>query len=242
LTTGISLVRENAVGMQPPRTLWVPFPLGRPLGAPNNPAFQHRVIAAALDLLDCPIGPVLEDFPEDAPAVDLESAAVCPVSFSQPEPNDTWQSRLINEFTTLKPWHDLSLRRRGGRTLTSLSENSIEENLRKLGELLDAGQIQKSEFRWLKFAIEDAKAFYFEALTAQPGEYLHEELHRTLWQDTQFGSALRACHRILDSEPSTRQFAGIVAPRQAIESPTASPNSGNESVPSTHSRPLGDIT
>jgi len=61
MTTGISLVRENAATMQPPRSLWVTFPLGRPLGAPNDAAFQHRVIAAALDLLTRVSGiPMLE--------------------------------------------------------------------------------------------------------------------------------------------------------------------------------------
>jgi hypothetical protein len=62
MTTGISLVRENAASMAPPRSLWVPFPLGRPLGVANDPDFQHRVIAAALELFNSTHGPVLEDF------------------------------------------------------------------------------------------------------------------------------------------------------------------------------------
>ncbi|MGE3465240.1 MAG: selenoprotein B, partial [Pseudomonadales bacterium] len=83
MTTGIALVRENAASMQPPRTLWVSFPLGRPLGKPADPAFQHRVIAAALELLARESGPVLEDFPEDAPAPGTENAPACPVSFTK---------------------------------------------------------------------------------------------------------------------------------------------------------------
>ncbi|MFT5449177.1 MAG: D-proline reductase (dithiol) PrdB, partial [Gammaproteobacteria bacterium] len=79
-TTGISLVRENTASFQSPRFLWVSFPLGRPLGAPGDSAFQHRVIAHALDLLRRPSGPVLEDFDEDMPA-DTAEAFVCPVSF-----------------------------------------------------------------------------------------------------------------------------------------------------------------
>lgn len=242
MTTGISLVRENTASMQPPRALWVPFPLGRPLGVPRDPAFQQRVIAAALDLLDRPAGPVLEDYPEEAPAVDHESAPACPVSFAKPTASDTWAGRLNNELMTLKPWYDLSLRRRGGRTLTGLSEYSVEENLIKLGEMLDAGQLPKSEFRWFKFAIEDAKAFYLEALTAQPGDYAQDELQRTLWQDTQLGHALRTCHQILDSDPSTRPFARIVAPRQAIEGKEIERQAIERTTPSTHTPPPGDAT
>ena len=66
-TTGISLVRDHTERMRPPRALWVPFELGRPFGAPGDAGFQHRVLAAALALLDAPSGPVLADFPDDAP-------------------------------------------------------------------------------------------------------------------------------------------------------------------------------
>ena len=57
MTTGISLVRENAQSLQPPRSLWVPFPLGRPLGKPGDPEFQLDVIEAALALLARESGP-----------------------------------------------------------------------------------------------------------------------------------------------------------------------------------------
>lgn len=57
----ISLFRPFAEKVQPPRALWVPFPFGRPLGAPNNKAIQRKVILRALDLLSHKSGPVLED-------------------------------------------------------------------------------------------------------------------------------------------------------------------------------------
>ena len=64
-TTGISLVRENTESMKPPRFLWVPFPLGRPLGAPGDSSLQSEVVGAALALLEHPDGPVLVDFDID---------------------------------------------------------------------------------------------------------------------------------------------------------------------------------
>lgn len=51
-TVSISLLREVAEALSPPRALVVPFPMGYPLGEPNNPSLQHRVIADALRLLD----------------------------------------------------------------------------------------------------------------------------------------------------------------------------------------------
>lgn len=37
--------------MRLPRTIITPFPMGRPLGAPNDRETQRKVILAALDLL-----------------------------------------------------------------------------------------------------------------------------------------------------------------------------------------------
>ena len=61
-TVSISLLREVASVLKPPRALFVPFPMGYPLGAPNNPLLQHRIIAAALGLLEKDDVPVLEGF------------------------------------------------------------------------------------------------------------------------------------------------------------------------------------
>jgi hypothetical protein len=79
MTEGISLVRENSQSMQPPRALWVSLPLvGRP---PGDTEFQHRVIDAALSLLTAEMGPVLVDYPEDAPTVSVDNTPTYPVSF-----------------------------------------------------------------------------------------------------------------------------------------------------------------
>jgi D-proline reductase (dithiol) PrdB len=49
-TVCLSLLREVAEKVRPPRTLFVPSPLGYPLGAPNQPERQHSIIHAALGL------------------------------------------------------------------------------------------------------------------------------------------------------------------------------------------------
>lgn len=88
-SASISLVREHSEAMGPPRALWVPFMLGRPLGAPNDPAFQRMVLRALLALFDADEGPVLQDFANDAPGLDTEEqpdGAACPVNFARPRP------------------------------------------------------------------------------------------------------------------------------------------------------------
>ncbi len=65
-TVAIQLLRDVARAVRPPRALWVPFPLGYPFGAPDAPELQHRVLAAALGLLEDRDAepPLLRDFEE----------------------------------------------------------------------------------------------------------------------------------------------------------------------------------
>ncbi|MBK9314250.1 MAG: hypothetical protein IPM55_08395 [Acidobacteria bacterium] len=63
-TISITLLREVAEIIRPPRALFVNRPLGYPLGAPNDAELQHRVIAAALPLLERTDVPLIEDFTE----------------------------------------------------------------------------------------------------------------------------------------------------------------------------------
>jgi hypothetical protein len=51
-TVCIVLLREVAERVRPPRSLWVPFPHGYPLGAPNDRTLQTNVIEQALALLE----------------------------------------------------------------------------------------------------------------------------------------------------------------------------------------------
>ena len=50
-TTSVSVLREVTERVAPPRTLFLDFPLGYPLGAPNDPALQTRIVLDALALL-----------------------------------------------------------------------------------------------------------------------------------------------------------------------------------------------
>ena len=80
-TTSISLIRLHTEKSRPPRALWVPFELGRPLGNPGDAETRLRVLRHALGLLERPgPGPVLEDWPEEQALLqDLKSILVLPM-------------------------------------------------------------------------------------------------------------------------------------------------------------------
>jgi len=77
-TVVLASIRAVSEKMHPPRTLYCEFPLGRPLGKPNDAAFQQDVLNAAFALFERDSGPVLEDHPEKVALSDVEPLA-CPL-------------------------------------------------------------------------------------------------------------------------------------------------------------------
>lgn len=186
-TTGISLIREHTAAIHPPRALWVPFVLGRPLGIPQDAAFQRRVLRTALGLLDRASGPVLEDYDLDAPAGEPDVAFACPVSFD-PGPGDSLAARFEQEISTLRPWYDIGVERRG-RTAARLSGLSPEEAARFVtgfiaNPALESYRNDLDRGLGLRLATEDIKAFYLESVSAQPGETAAAEANAWFWRDT----------------------------------------------------------
>lgn len=225
-TTGISLVRENTEALRPPRFLWVPFPLGRPLGMPGDPAFQRRVILAALGLLDAPAGPVLEDYPEDVPSPPTDAVVACPVSFpARLEGSGTWTAALRHEIALLRPWHVRSVERRG-RTTVGIADAPVEDLAIRLGSMLDAtsGSAEAlprtlPALQRLKRTLSDLLAFQEEAVTAQLGDMPWQEVRRVLWQESVLGDAiltLRDRFRA-SGDPRLLAFTRVLVPRGALD-------------------------
>lgn len=199
-TTAIALVREHAEKIRPPRALWVPFELGRPLGAPDEPEFQKRVLRAALALLESSTGPVvLEDFPDDAPGAKAEDMTgwVCPVSFAPPPAEDQGPATAtLQEIAELSPWYQLSLDRRK-RTMVGVSGLEIDDATRFVASFLDETPAENPmPDRPAAFAFKDAftdiLAYYSEAGTAQPGTRSSQEVQDWFWQQTAAGKLMLA--------------------------------------------------
>jgi hypothetical protein len=105
-TVTIGLVRPHLVAVKPPRSVFVPFQLGRPLSEPNDPAFRRRVLMQALALLERRDGPViLQDFPDDAPGADDRRGWTPPLlsEAADPATPEAWAVALAREMTELRP-------------------------------------------------------------------------------------------------------------------------------------------
>jgi hypothetical protein len=208
-TTGISLIREHTQAIRPPRALWVPFQLGRPLGAPDDPAFQRRVLAAVLGLLEAPGGPCLEDYPEEEPESDEITVLSCPVRYGATGTEDAEIDPTLvafrREITALRPWYDMAVAQRQ-RTTVGVSSLDIGA----LGDFIYAfvgGEAPPNPrddiplAHTLKLAIEDLKAYYIEGVTAQPGQSgaSSRVLQDWFWDETVAGRVLLDLKKVCEA-------------------------------------------
>jgi len=180
-TTSISLVREHTEIVRPPRALWVTFELGRPLGAPDDPPFQRRVVKAALDLLARTDGPLIVDHSEHVPEVTDFSGWACPISLA-PSATDS----LAAEIDRLATWYDRS-RDRLGRTTVGVSGLDMSAAGALVMQALD-GTLPPAQA--LKEATYDLRAYYLEAAAAFPDPGSARSRKEWLWSETKLGQSL----------------------------------------------------
>ena len=203
-TTLIALVRRHAEKIKPPRTLAVPFELGRPLGVPNHPEFQRQVLKACLELFARTSGPVLEDFPDVPPVEDCEEGGwVCPINLSAPSEKysdeDVLRRALEQEVARIRPWYEESRKERDGRTNLGISGKTPEEIAAFLPSVLlnfsDTGSpIEgKSTALAFKHMADDLRYFYMEAAIAKPDSRITDkQIGNWLWGETILGKVLVA--------------------------------------------------
>ena len=208
------MIPQHAEKISPPRTLAVPYPLGRPLGIPGDAEFQHRVLGAALNLLLQSEGLVFEEYQEDVPDLMSESEEtwVCPVSFANPNKDISLEEEVLGEMTLLQPWYDKGRDARS--TSVGVSGMELEDAVKYIGSFLNqdvADQIPDSDMPTadrLKYAVEDIKAFYNEAATSQPGTATVQELEDWYWGETNAGKLVRAVKQVCaDHEDSAVKIA-----------------------------------
>jgi hypothetical protein len=218
VTVGVTMVREHTEKVKPPRALWVPYPYGRPLGLPDDPELQHRVIQAALALFDAASGPVLVDFPDEGAPGDL----------SLPQASDTspvadMRADVAFEVTTLRPYYEQWLTTHDGRTAVGLSgvdQRRFRGAVRFLeafarGDDADLPERPREASReqFLRWVVDDLKAFYFEARMAQQPGATYQELYSWFWGETALANLLRTVRDRMKSSgnPALDQVAFGIA-------------------------------
>lgn len=190
-TVTIALIREHAEKVKPPRALFVPFPYGYPLGKPNDVQFQNRVLASAFAMLERKEGPVLDDFPQEAGPSQLPQASAVQATA------DPIKGDPANEVTALRPFYERWVERGNGRTAVGLSgipQRRFRGMIRLMqgyarGEEVDIKDRPDdvSLPQYVRYCVDDLKAFFYEARMNQRPEATEPELHNWFWGETVAG-------------------------------------------------------
>jgi hypothetical protein len=211
-------VREHTEKVKPPRALWVPYPYGRPLGAPDDPRLQHEIIRAALDLYAAPAGPVMAEFPEQGSQGDLTLPQATDAQSSTSAGTD-----VAFEVTKLRPYYEQWLTEHESRTgvgISGIDQRRFRGAVRFLESFVRGEQADMAERpadvrveQYLRWIVDDLRAFYFEARMAQQPQASYQELYAWFWSETALASLLRAIrdHLRASGDPVLDQIAFGIA-------------------------------
>lgn len=208
-TVALGLVRPHMERTGGPRGLWVPFPLGRPLGEPDDAAFQQRVLRAALALLGRPGGaPLLEDFPEDAPSQRERPGWRPPFtlpSAAGPGTPAAWSDALGAELVLVRPWWERAKARRIRSTVgvSGLAPEAWPAFAAAVlaGELPPPPPPLPSTALALRFLADDLKALYMEAAQAEGDAPSIDQVNAWLFRETVAGRLLLALRAFSGTSP-----------------------------------------
>lgn len=183
----------------------VPFELGRPLGAPNEPDFQRRVLRQTLELLERTDGPILDEFPDPPPGPPADTEGwTCPVNFGPGKDDIDFESdptgALKQERETLRSWYDLALEQ-NGKTTVGVSGLELDVAVSYIAAFMADPQSKPpradiEQPQILQLCIDDMKAYYYMAGAARPGAVSDKELADWYYGDTFAGRLLLVVNQI----------------------------------------------
>ena len=204
-TVAIALIRPQAENTKPPRALWVPFELGRPFGPPNDPAFQKRVLLAALGMLVEGGGPVrIIDFPDDDPRAQPDPAWRPPFMPATVANGiaESLASRLEAEILLFQGAHRRWMA--AARPQHSRPERACRspDCARYVADWLrgKAPPSPRDGFSApliLRFAVDDLKAYCLEAAAAGTAKPSSRQLTDWFWNETATGAAIHVLREVL---------------------------------------------
>lgn len=192
-TVVIGLVRMHAEIIRPPRTLFVPFELGRPLGSPNEPSAQREVLLAALRLLELSgPSPILVDYPDLR-----EKSANLPWNphFNLPSVLQSTidAAALVREFAAIRPVYE---RGKADRGRTTFGNSGLEPDamVQLLCGLLGDSPLAGKEIssKVVRFAVDDLKTIYCEAATWSEPSLSSWQVGDWFWRRTIAGHVIIA--------------------------------------------------
>jgi hypothetical protein len=205
VTVALSLIREHSEKVKPPRAVYVPFPLGLPVGHPGNAAEQQAVLDLAFSTLDATAGPVLVNYRDEAAGEEDGT----PLQASDIDPDEQARTAdFATEVTLMRRYLEQHLAATGrtGVGLSKVPPQRFRGVVRFLEALL-TDQAADTDERpadmprpvFIRSCLEDLRVMYAEArLQTHPNES-SQNRQRWMLGSTALGMMLRRLRDALDA-------------------------------------------
>ena len=214
VTVALSLVREHTVKVNPPRAVYVPFPLGLPLGHPGNREEQQAVLDLAFSTLDAPNGPVLVEYRDEHATEEAGS----PLQASDVAVSASARSAdLATEVTLMRRYWEqrLATTGRSGVGLSTIPPERFRGIVRFLQAFVEDPAADMSERPsqtplplFIRNCVEDLRVMYAEArMQTHPSE-TSEERQRWILGETALGVLMRRLRDVMEASDDPKIKAG----------------------------------
>ena len=210
-TVGISLVRGQAENARPPRMLHCQFPLGRPLGRPNDPELHTDVITRALGLLERTDVPVLVDHPEV-----IDDDAELPATCALPPRLDPDAHPAVDEARGLSRAYARNLESAGRTAVGRIADaEGIPDLIERVVQLEQGATLDDVDLAHGKLvaAGQDIRAYYEEAGLQLADVTGARQLESWFYRTTQTGRLLRHTQQVLKAADADRFSWQYLLPR-----------------------------
>jgi len=209
-TVVLASMKEVAEKMTPPRALYCEFPLGRPLGRPDDLALQRDVLDRALALLDA-TEPVLETYP-----LVIESDEV-PLACALPPRFDPSLPPAVDEARGLRAAYDRSLDARGVTAVgRAIDADSVADALDVLHQWAGGASWKENPLPGLitVAVCHDIRSYYTEAALQlatgpTPGG---RAVEAWFYEETEAGKTMMAARAALQEQGAPFPFWFYMAP------------------------------
>jgi hypothetical protein len=210
-TVTLASVRPVAQRMHPPRALFCEFPLGRPLGIPQDADYQRRVLRQALSMIEDATEPELADFPD---VIEAETEAM---ACSLPPRFDPDLLPAVDEAQGLRRAFDRAVAARGHTSVGRvLDPDDIAAALVELDRMANGTDWLEADLPGNDTisSVHDIRTYYEEAALElvdgpPPGGRAAEEW---FYEQTEAGKTVMAARRAMKAAEVPRPFWYYMAP------------------------------
>lgn len=186
-TIALGSVKAQLEGTGPPRGLYCDFPLGRPLGKPNDPEFQHRVLRHAFSMLERS-EPGIEEFAE----VISDDAQV--LSCPMPPRAETDEHPAVAEARGLRPAYDRTIARHGERmgAFRLMGPDEVPAAIATFAAVADGAPWKEAGIPGIPARVVQDIRGYYEAAAVSLADHTPSAFEATRWfqHETEAGKAI----------------------------------------------------